>query len=256
MKDRRFLEMLNLYMDGELPPSEAAAFEKAMLADPQRRRVCDDYRRIHRATQLVCERFREGAAASAPGIAGGDRGAPALARLAERRRRSPFLWVAAAGSGLAACAAVVTVGLSLRSPGVAPSPAVAAARTEIAAPAVAPAAPAPVRRIASDEAARFAAAPEVRIDPYVIPLSPQTTGFSGADVFLAEPPWAQELDPGGPWASPAPFAPVRFESQLGRAFDPFDTRAFDEAERGQRVFRVRSGGEGALAQPVGYELRR
>ena len=47
--DARFLELLNLHIDGELPPGEAAEFDAALRANPARRRTLEQYRRIQTA---------------------------------------------------------------------------------------------------------------------------------------------------------------------------------------------------------------
>ena len=62
MNQRKFLHLLNLYIDGEIPSAMAAELEKEIIANPKRRAIYDDYCRIHRATKLVYDRFREAAA--------------------------------------------------------------------------------------------------------------------------------------------------------------------------------------------------
>ena len=42
MKDRKFLEQLNLYLDGEIDPADAAEFEQEILSNPARRRIYHD----------------------------------------------------------------------------------------------------------------------------------------------------------------------------------------------------------------------
>src|SRR5690606_4552219 len=63
MKEKKFLELLNLYLDGAIDPAGAAELEQEITSNPARRRVYNDYCRIHRATRLVYEHFRAAGAA-------------------------------------------------------------------------------------------------------------------------------------------------------------------------------------------------
>ncbi len=53
MKDHRFIELLNLYVDHQLGPAEAAELEAAVLASPDRRRTYDQYCRLQRGCSLL-----------------------------------------------------------------------------------------------------------------------------------------------------------------------------------------------------------
>lgn len=107
MKDKRFIELVNLYIDRQITAEEMAALEDELQANPRRRAIYRDYCKMHRATTLVYESFRSeesGVKSSGPAIAGG-------ARIAQfeseypRRRRTPWGYYA---SGLAAaCVALV-----------------------------------------------------------------------------------------------------------------------------------------------------
>lgn len=58
MNDRRFLELLNLYLDHELDPAEAAELEAEVMRNPARRRAYDQYCRLQRACSLLGEKER------------------------------------------------------------------------------------------------------------------------------------------------------------------------------------------------------
>jgi len=49
MNKSRFIEQLNLYLDNELSESEVEEFLAALRADPEKRRVYNQYRQIHSA---------------------------------------------------------------------------------------------------------------------------------------------------------------------------------------------------------------
>ena len=49
MKDSEFLELLNLYLDHEITPADAARLEAEVRADPERRRTYLQYCRMQKA---------------------------------------------------------------------------------------------------------------------------------------------------------------------------------------------------------------
>ena len=53
MKESRFIELLNLYIDQQITPEEAAQLEEDILANPRHRRTYQQYCRMHRACTLV-----------------------------------------------------------------------------------------------------------------------------------------------------------------------------------------------------------
>lgn len=98
MKDNRFIELLNLYIDRQITAEETAELEAEIQGSPQRQAVYRQYCQIHAATKVVYESFRAGAEpAAAPS------GRPATVELFENRRRAN--WVHYVG-GFAAAAAV------------------------------------------------------------------------------------------------------------------------------------------------------
>ena len=58
MKDNRFIELINLYIDRQISGEEMHALEAEMQANPRRRAVYRQYCQMHRATTLVYESFR------------------------------------------------------------------------------------------------------------------------------------------------------------------------------------------------------
>ncbi|TVR50887.1 MAG: hypothetical protein EA425_08715 [Puniceicoccaceae bacterium] len=102
MTRSRFIELLNLYLDGELTAEEAASLEEVITSHPEYRRIYTDYCRIHRATVLNYERFRN-AVTSIPQD-------PTLAP-PSAERRSGNRWISVAG-GTAAAAAVCFLALN------------------------------------------------------------------------------------------------------------------------------------------------
>lgn len=99
MKDPRFIELVNLYIDRQITAEETAELEAEIQRNPARRRAYQDYCRLHRATRLVYESFRPDAAPAAsfaPAPAG-------ITQIAQRARTRGRRWRAAVG-GLAAAA--------------------------------------------------------------------------------------------------------------------------------------------------------
>lgn len=104
MKDHRFIELVNLYIDRQISPAEATELETELQANPRRRQVYQQYCRMHRATQLVYESFRQEAGREAPQSAtqGGS-----LVRLEGARRRRDRWAYAVAGMAAAACVGLI-----------------------------------------------------------------------------------------------------------------------------------------------------
>lgn len=163
MKDTRFIELVNLYIDRQLSPAEAAEFEQEIRSNPRRRQVYQQYCRMHRATRLVYESFR--AHAEQQGEAAGAATRPATIARLENRQRQRARWAyATAGLAAAACLTFVVVRNDFFRAPAADLPAQAVAQ---ALPAAAPAPGfAPVATAASP--ATFAAGPApVTTDEFV-----------------------------------------------------------------------------------------
>lgn len=141
MKDTRFTELVNLYIDRQISPDEQAELELEIQSNPRRRQVYLQYCRMHRATKLVYESFR--AQTEQPGQPA--RQPATIAHIQGRIRQRRLRWAyAASGLAAAACVAFVVMRSNLTDASSA-SPDLAAAKTTPAAPAVAVVAqPAPV----------------------------------------------------------------------------------------------------------------
>ncbi len=140
MKDHRFIELLNLYIDRQITAEETAELEAEIQSSPQRQAVYRQYCQIHAATKLVYESFRAGAEET-PAAPSGQQ---AKIELFENRRRR-VSWVHYVGgfAAAAACAGLFFVRYNSNASLEAPV-AVAAAPTV----AVAPAQAAPVQPVA------------------------------------------------------------------------------------------------------------
>ena len=103
MKDNRFTELLNLYIDRQITAAEAADLEAEIQASPQRRAIYRQYCQMHRATTLVYDSFRAGAPEQE-----GQAGKASVARF-EDRPQGRRHWLYYAGGLAAACLAVVLV---------------------------------------------------------------------------------------------------------------------------------------------------
>lgn len=106
MKDTRFVALINLYIDRQITPAEAAELEAEINANPRRRQVYHGYCRMHRATRLVYESFR-----SEAGTVAGD--APTTAKVTQWHGRRVgaarrWTWIAG-GMAAAACLALVVL---------------------------------------------------------------------------------------------------------------------------------------------------
>lgn len=187
MKEKKFLELLNLYLDGAIDPAGAAELEQEITSNPARRRIYNDYCRIHRATRLIYEHFRAaGAAQAEEALPASRRGRFAATagrmsmpegRTGGRATLRPFRTVVFVGGLAAACA----IGLFIGSQALAPRPAdepqaaPAAAIAVSTSPAPAAEVPSATEPVTVESTATFAApfAPVVRDDPYVqLPRTP------------------------------------------------------------------------------------
>ena len=56
MKESKFIELLNLYIDQQISPDDAALLEEEILRNPRRRQIYGEYCRMHRACTMVLER--------------------------------------------------------------------------------------------------------------------------------------------------------------------------------------------------------
>lgn len=108
MKDNRFIDLVNLYIDRQITAAETAELEAEIQSNPRHRAIYRQYCRMHRATTLVYESFR----ADAPAQQKATTGEGTIARF-ERDRRTHWGYYAG-GLAAAACLALVFVQLNTR----------------------------------------------------------------------------------------------------------------------------------------------
>lgn len=107
MKDNRFIELVNLYIDRQISAEETAELEAEILTNAKHRQIYQQYCRMHRATSMVFENFRSNAEAAQ---AGGSRPDASIACFENNRRRNRVRWSwATAGLAAAACLGVVLI---------------------------------------------------------------------------------------------------------------------------------------------------
>ena len=146
MKESKFIELLNLYVDQEISAADAAALEAEIARSAERRRVYQQYCRMSRASTLLFEQFHTQSAPVCPGKLAEaakqvDEKVIAFPGGAVAVRRPAAGWYMAAGfAAIAACA-----GFVLLRP--APQPGALAEVMRDPAPAVA-SQPAAVKRVA------------------------------------------------------------------------------------------------------------
>lgn len=120
MKDSKFIELLNLYVDHQISAADAALLEAEIQHDPKRRQVYRQYCQMQKACVLLTDKFRTEAPAAEGQV---------IEFNPRRRRSTPLLYV----TGLAAAAACVALVLVNRPQAESPaSPSVAAAQPSIA----------------------------------------------------------------------------------------------------------------------------
>ncbi len=102
MKDHRFIELLNLYIDRQITVAETAELEAEIQQNPDRQAVYRQYCQIHSATKLVYDSFRANATEQ-PGLQPARTGDIEL--FETKRGRGRFAYYA--GGLAAACLALV-----------------------------------------------------------------------------------------------------------------------------------------------------
>ena len=103
MKDHRFIELLNLYIDRQITVAETAELEDEIQQNPDRQAVYRQYCRIHSATKLVYDSFRANAAGQ-PSLPSARQGEIEL--FESKRGKNKFAYFA---GGLAAAACLTLV---------------------------------------------------------------------------------------------------------------------------------------------------
>lgn len=64
MKESKFIELLNLYVDNQISPADAAWLESEIQQKPARRQIYRQYCQMHKACVLLAENFRTSAPAA------------------------------------------------------------------------------------------------------------------------------------------------------------------------------------------------
>jgi hypothetical protein len=146
MKDHRFIELVNLYIDRQISAAETAELEAEIQTSPHRRAVYRQYCQLHSATKQVYENFRANAEPQA--------GAPAgrvITGAFARRSRSNWIHYAG-GIAAAACLAAVFVRYNAGSAPAAGEMAGAATAPAVQVATVRPPAPVATERVAATPA--------------------------------------------------------------------------------------------------------
>lgn len=123
MKDTKFIELLNLYLDHQISESDAAALETEIRQNPARHRLYRQYCQMHKACAQLSTQFTAEV--------------PARARVTPEKspRRLASLYYLGAGLAAAACVAVIVMNRPASTPARIPA---LAATTPTAFPAAAP----------------------------------------------------------------------------------------------------------------------
>lgn len=122
MNDTEFIELLNLYLDHEISPADAARLEAEVQTNPQRRQVYQQYCRMQKACKMVAADFQTESdqlleAAEKKVVAFN----PATAALEARRKRVGTMYTFGTFAAVAACVAIVFVGQSRKANSSAPA---------------------------------------------------------------------------------------------------------------------------------------
>lgn len=111
MKESKFIELLNLYIDQQISPEDAVLLEEEILNNPRHRRIYHQYCKMHRACTLIMENISARADQATTGV---EEAASRVVDFGLRPRRSAWGYYAA-GLAAAACVALVAVQVFLRS---------------------------------------------------------------------------------------------------------------------------------------------
>lgn len=114
MKDARFTELLNLYLDHRLSPSDAAELEAEVARHPERHRIYAGYCRMQRACDVIFDSERARAPHSAALARALSEVERKLATPVPPRRSTAWLGWSGAGAAAAACLVVVSAVVGMR----------------------------------------------------------------------------------------------------------------------------------------------
>lgn len=226
MNHKKFIQLLNLYIDGEASAIEAREVEHEIEHDPARRRIYHEYCRIQAATRTVYHQFQS-AAGSARHEVGAGRlravGVRTAAALPGRVSGPPFRRVVFWASGAAAaCFAVAVAFWSLPHAGAPERKVQTAAPQGVSVPTVeAPTAVAATASPSGTYAAPLAAESRSESfltqttvtagDPFALTAPPHMTTFGDPELVLSAVP-SYEVSRFVP-ASAGPIDPARVAEQ-------------------------------------------
>ena len=98
MKDSKFIELVNLYIDHQITPEDAALLEAEIQQKPERRRVYRQYCQMQKACVTLADNFRSDAPASEK-----------VVEMSGSRRGMALMTYAMGVAAAAACVALVVV---------------------------------------------------------------------------------------------------------------------------------------------------
>jgi hypothetical protein len=105
MKDSEFIELLNLYLDHEISPADAARLEAEVQSNAARRRTYQDYCRMQKACKMLAQDFATETDEAEEKVVAFEQ-----ARATHDRRRTTTRYVVGGMFAAAACVALVFVG--------------------------------------------------------------------------------------------------------------------------------------------------
>lgn len=239
MKESRFIELLNLYVDHQLTPQEAAELDAALRGNPARRRTYQQYCRMQKACAVLFENERASAPSSpalARALADADRKIFGLPDLAEPARgwRNILTWGSGLAAAAAACVAAIVV---LRTEPVQPAQnaRTAAATSAIAvqtpAAPVASAATAPIISVAVQQNA------ELRVAVQKSFRFPAVSTFSGEAVTIDTPALGVFDATGVAWAKNVQMRLIR---KVGDGDPAFEITRIAKPDLGAGILRAPS----------------
>lgn len=224
MKESKFIELLNLYVDHQISADDAALLETEVRANPERRRVYRQYCMMQKASTELGNAFRTEAPAPAT--------TPEIIEFKPRRRNLGLATYAATFGAMAAC---IIVAVAMR-PGAKPAtPAAVPASLAVTTPAVAPALPA-ARALASRPALLPAVGPrslQLREPSAELVNAPVALNASFGD-WMSDLRLASMDDPSIDELRFDGRAPLPAESRDPRAIRPFQGKVEMAAVRFQK----------------------
>ena len=109
MNQKKFIELLNLFVDHEISSVEAAELEQEIALNPERRKIYQQYCRIQRGSGMLAESFKSEGAPAGSKLARAARDADDKVARFPERRATQISWGWISGLGVAAAAACVAL---------------------------------------------------------------------------------------------------------------------------------------------------